>query len=89
MKAWRVLHRTSYVSRVPEPGFRKPKAVPMARQQSEEKKSTFLADVSCNWYILQNLEPIVRGAASRGQLGPLAEPWVRKWYPGIREQPRF
>ena len=88
-KAWRVLHRTSYVSRVPEPGSRATKAVPVASQQSEEKKSTLLADVSCNWHILQNLEPIVRGAGSRGQLAGLAEPWVRKLYPGIREQPRF
>ena len=88
-KAWRVLHRTSYVSRVPEPVSRKPRAVAVASQQSEEKKSTLLADVSCNWHILQNLEPIVRGAASRGKLGALAEPWVRKLYPEIRGQPRF
>ena len=88
-KAWRVLHRTTYISRVPEPVSRKPKAVAVASQQSEEKKSTLLADVSCNWHILQNLEPIVRGAASRGKLGALAESWVRKLYPEIRGQPRF
>ena len=90
-KAWRVLHRTTYISRVPEPVSRKPKAVAAASQQSQqsdEKTSTLLADVSCNWHILQNSEPIVRGAASRGKLGVLAEPRVRKLYPEIRGQPR-
>ncbi len=89
VKAWMVLHRTSYVIRVPESGSRKPRAVAVASQQSEEKKSTLLADVSCNWDTLQNLGPIVRGAASRAKLGALAQPWVRKLYPGIRGQPKF
>ncbi|KAG8525628.1 uncharacterized protein KY384_009272 [Bacidia gigantensis] len=88
-KAWRILHRTSYVSRVPENISGKPKMVASSSQQSEEKKSTLLADVSCNWHIIQNLEPIVRGASTRGELVGLAEPHIKTMYPSIRQEPRF
>jgi hypothetical protein len=68
-KAWRVLHRCTYISRVPESIVAKPRT---EVEQSVEKKSTLLADVSCNWHNIQNLEPLVRGAVSRTELAHLA-----------------
>lgn len=88
-KAWRVLHRCTYVSRVPEkvPGVAAA-AVEGAGAQ-EGKKSTLLADVACNWQIIQNLEPWISGAKSRAELAKLVRARVELLYPRLLSQPRF
>lgn len=86
-RAWRVLHRVTYISRVPESIVAKPEMLTPISQV--EKNSTLLADLSCNWVIIQNLEPFGRGAASRIELAQLVQPKIAKFYPGIRSQPRF
>ncbi|KAL8852450.1 MAG: hypothetical protein Q9221_002680 [Calogaya cf. arnoldii] len=91
-KAWRVLHRCTYVNRVLEPVSASGKPdlfLPPPPTEKESKKSALLADVSCNWLILMNLEPFVRGAESRAELAGLAQPHVAKLYPSLRSQPRF
>lgn len=90
-KAWRVLHRCTYINRVPEPIAAKPKieSPPPQQWQEGKKKSALLADVSCNWHILQNLEPLMRGAQSRTEVAHLVQPSIAKLYPSIRTQPRF
>jgi hypothetical protein len=55
----------------------------------EGKKSTLLADVACNWQLLQNLEPWVRGARSRAELAVLVRKHVARLYPRLVCQPRF
>ncbi|KAF9879435.1 hypothetical protein CkaCkLH20_02978 [Colletotrichum karsti] len=46
-KAWRVLHRCTYLSRVPEPIKSRPAET--APAEEAPKKSSMLADLSCNW----------------------------------------
>lgn len=89
-KAWRVLHRCTYVSRVPAKVEGNPKGAAAQKTNVEDgKKSTLLADVACNWQILQNLEPWIRGASSRAELAVMVRSHVARLYPRLVSQPRF
>lgn len=87
-KAWRVLHRCTYVSRVPEKLEQRPSSV-AAVSHKEEKKSTLLADVACNWLLIQKLEPFARGAKSKAQLADFLKPHVMKLFPSLIAQTRL
>jgi hypothetical protein len=84
-KAWRVFHRVTYVSRVLE--SIKPKLD--TSKPDEKKTGALLADISCNWLLLQQLEPLVRSATTKQQLKVLAEPQITKFYPAIRSNPLY
>src|SRR6185369_417997 len=88
-KAWRVLHRCTYVSRVPEAGAQDPVAAAAAVGTGAIKKSTLLADVACNWLMLQKLGPWSRGVQSRAQPALKVKDRVAKLYPGLVAQPLF
>jgi hypothetical protein len=84
-KAWRVLHRVTYVSRILETPLPKVDA----SQIDAKKSSSLLADISCNWFLLQQLEPVVQAAKSRDDLKNLVEVPILETYPAIRADPRF
>jgi hypothetical protein len=84
-KAWRVFHRVTYVSRIGEEI--KPKLD--TSKQDDKKAGALLADISCNWLLLQYLEPLVRSATSKQQLKNLAEKPILNSYPAIRSDPIF
>ncbi|RSL45070.1 hypothetical protein CEP51_016141 [Fusarium floridanum] len=87
-KAWRVLHRCTFVSRVPEKVEQRPAA--LANVQDEKKStSTLLADVACNWLLTQKLEPFARGAESKAQLATVLKPHVTKLFPSLITQTRL
>ncbi|KAM7219919.1 hypothetical protein V8F06_004774 [Rhypophila decipiens] len=85
-KAWRVLHRVTYVSRVPEKIEQQPAA--SAGQKEAEKKtgSLLLADVAGNWLLIQKLEPFAREAESRAQLASVLKPHVVRMFPSLIAQ---
>ncbi|KAH8729939.1 hypothetical protein BGZ61DRAFT_530066 [Ilyonectria robusta] len=85
-KAWRVLHRCTYVSRVPEKVEQRPAA---PGNVEPEKKSTLLADVACNWLLLQKLEPFARGIESRAMLAAALKPHVSRLFPTLISQTRL
>lgn len=85
-KAWRVLHRCTYVSRVPEKVEQRPAA---QANVEPEKKSTLLADVACNWLLLQKLEPFARGIESRAMLATALKPHVSRLFPTLISQTRL
>ncbi|KAH7161676.1 hypothetical protein EDB81DRAFT_944310 [Dactylonectria macrodidyma] len=85
-KAWRVLHRCTYVSRVPEKVEQRPAAL---ANVEGEKKSTLLADVACNWLLLQKLEPFARGVESRAKLATVLKPHVSRLFPSLIAQTRL
>ena len=90
-KAWRVLHRCTYVNRVLPPARVKDRAVPGIQPtlKEEGKKSTLLADVSSNWALLQSLEPLVRDAGSRVELASKARSQIAELYPTLLAQPKL
>ncbi|KAJ4141752.1 hypothetical protein NW768_000969 [Fusarium equiseti] len=85
-KAWRVLHRCTYVSRVLEKVEHHPSSL---SDVQDEKKATPLADVACNWVLIQRLEPFARMAESRAQLPTLLRPHVTKLFPSLVAQPKL
>jgi hypothetical protein len=88
-KAWRVLPRCTYVSRVPEAVAQRPVAAAAAVGTRAIKKSTLLADVACNRLMLQKLEPWSRGVQSRAQLALKIRGRVARLYPALVAQPLF
>ncbi|RSL93128.1 hypothetical protein CEP52_013439 [Fusarium oligoseptatum] len=87
-KAWKVLHRCTYVSRVPEKVEQRPAA--LGNVQDEKKStSTLLADVACNWLLIQKLEPFARGAESKAQLATVLKSHVTKLFPSLITQTRL
>ncbi|RSL86997.1 hypothetical protein CDV31_016322 [Fusarium ambrosium] len=87
-KGWKVLHRCTYVSRVPEKVEQRPAA--LGNVQDEKKStSTLLADVACNWLLIQKLEPFARGAESKAQLATVLKPHVTKLFPSLITQTRL
>lgn len=86
-KAWRVLHRCTYVSRVPEKVEQRLAA--LAGTQEEDKKSTLLADVAGNWLLIQKLEPFARGAESKAQLATVLKPHVTRLFPSLINRTRL
>lgn len=85
-KAWRVLHRCTYVSRVPEPVAPRPAA---AAAGAVVRKSALLADVAGSWLMLQKLEPWARGVESRAKLALKMRDRVATLYPALVAQPLF
>ncbi|KAJ0299702.1 hypothetical protein Brms1b_013025 [Colletotrichum noveboracense] len=85
-KAWRVLHRCTYVSRIPEKIESRPRA---AMPTKEQKPSTLLADVGSNWLLIQKLEPFARDANSRGNLANTLKPHVLRFFPTLIAQTRL
>ena len=85
-KAWRVLHRVTYVSRVPEAIPTRPEDA-AGSAVTEQKKPPLLVDVSCNWLLLQKLEPLVRMATSRADLNSVMRPEMAKMFPTLLAQP--
>ncbi|KAF5705139.1 hypothetical protein FMUND_12218 [Fusarium mundagurra] len=82
-KAWRVLHRCTYVSRVPEKVEQRP--AKFADSQDEEK-STPLIDIAANWLLIQKLEPFAREAQSKDQLPAILKPHVLRLFPSLIAQ---
>jgi hypothetical protein len=82
-KAWRVLHRCTYVSRVPEEIEQRPAAADATAEPKDDKKSALLAEVACNWLLLQKLEPLARAAQSRAALANTLKPHVMKLFPSL------
>ncbi|KAF4908664.1 hypothetical protein CGCVW01_v012188 [Colletotrichum viniferum] len=85
-KAWRVLHRCTYVSRIPEKVESRPRA---AMSTKEQKPSTLLADIGSNWLLIQKLEPFARDANSRGNLANTLKPHVLRFFPTLIAQTRL
>ncbi|KAH0425359.1 hypothetical protein CcaCcLH18_11015 [Colletotrichum camelliae] len=85
-KAWRVLHRCTYVSRIPEKIEPRPRA---ALAIKEQKPSTLLADIASNWLLVQKLEPFARDAGSRGDLATILKPHVVRFFPSLMAQTRL
>ncbi|KAJ9618074.1 hypothetical protein H2203_009255 [Taxawa tesnikishii (nom. ined.)] len=84
-KAWRLFHRVTYVSRVLE----KIQAPDKAAAEAEKKSGAMLADVSCNWLMLQRLEPLIRAAKSRREVKDIAVPEITLRYPSLAADPRL
>ncbi|KAK2769529.1 hypothetical protein CKAH01_15148 [Colletotrichum kahawae] len=85
-KAWRVLHRCTYVSRIPEKIEPRPRAAVAIKEQ---KPSTLLADIASNWLLIQKLEPFARDAGSRGDLVTILKPHVMRFFPSLMAQTRL
>ncbi|KAI8253575.1 hypothetical protein K4K58_007098 [Colletotrichum sp. SAR11_239] len=85
-KAWRVLHRCTYVSRIPEKIESRPRD---AMSTKEQKPSTMLADIGSNWLLIQKLEPFARDAKSRGNLATTLKPHVLRFFPTLIAQTRL
>ncbi|KAI5458855.1 hypothetical protein BGZ63DRAFT_466510 [Mariannaea sp. PMI_226] len=85
-KARRALHHCTYVSRVPERVELRPAA--LANVQ-DEKNSTLLADVACNWLLIQKLELFARGAESKARLAAVLKPHVTRLFPSLISQARL
>ncbi|KAL3295215.1 Concanavalin A-like lectin/glucanases superfamily protein [Colletotrichum asianum] len=85
-KAWRVLHRCTYVSRIPEKIESRPRD---AMSTKEQKPSTLLADIGSNWLLIQKLEPFARDAKSRGNLATTLKPHVLRFFPTLIAQTRL
>ncbi|CAO1633247.1 unnamed protein product [Parajaminaea phylloscopi] len=65
-KCWRVLHRVTFVSRVPEDVAASPQAPPSA--QAAAAASTPAFEVNGNWRLLQELGPLVQASKDRVEL---------------------
>ncbi|KAI8290115.1 hypothetical protein K4K60_006862 [Colletotrichum sp. SAR11_57] len=85
-KAWRVLHRCTYVSRIPEKIESRPRD---AMSTKEQKPSTLLDDIGSNWLLIQKLEPFARDAKSRGNLATTLKPHVLRFFPTLIAQTRL
>ncbi|KAI8316376.1 hypothetical protein K4K61_007280 [Colletotrichum sp. SAR11_59] len=85
-KAWRVLHRCTYVSRIPEKIESRPRD---AMSTKEQKPSTLLVDIGSNWLLIQKLEPFARDAKSRGNLATTLKPHVLRFFPTLIAQTRL
>ncbi|KAL5591214.1 hypothetical protein FOVSG1_010103 [Fusarium oxysporum f. sp. vasinfectum] len=86
-KAWRVLHRCTYVSRVPQPIVGAQVALANTTELKNPKRCTLLADVACNWLLLQQLEPWARSVKSRGDLATVVKSQVQTLYPTLLTRP--
>ncbi|KAJ0367784.1 hypothetical protein COL154_003005 [Colletotrichum chrysophilum] len=85
-KAWRILHRCTYVSRIPEKIESRTRD---AMYTKEQKPSTLLADIGSNWLLIQKLEPFARDANSRGNLATTLKPHVLRFFPTLIAQSRL
>jgi hypothetical protein len=83
-KAWRVFHRCTYVSRVPE---RIESHAAAAAAAEQEKK--VLHDFAPSWSLISALEPYVRPAKNKSEVAMYAKPLVQKLYPALEKQPRL
>ncbi|KAK5069162.1 hypothetical protein LTR64_008686 [Lithohypha guttulata] len=79
-KAWRLFHRVTYVNRIIPPTSTVPVATATMKENAD---SALLADVSCNWLMIQRLEPRVRGAKTYKEMALLAEKEVKEQYPTV------
>ncbi|CZR48122.1 uncharacterized protein FPRO_12732 [Fusarium proliferatum ET1] len=85
-KAWRVLHRCTYVSRVPEKVEQRPARF---ADTEDEKKPTLVAEIAANWLLIQKLEPFARSAQSKEHLRNILKPHVSKLFPDLIPQTSF
>ncbi|CCT73221.1 uncharacterized protein FFUJ_10097 [Fusarium fujikuroi IMI 58289] len=85
-KAWRVLHRCTYVSRVPEKVEQRPARF---ADTEDEKKTTPVADIAANWLLIQKLEPFERSAQSKEHLRNILKPHALKLFPCLIPQTSF
>ena len=89
-KAWRVLHRCTYVSRVLEqvPASVQ-QAVAAATEQNQKKKGTLPADIACNWTIIQRLEPLARGSTTKAEIAGSCGDNISALYPSLRSNQKL
>jgi hypothetical protein len=83
-KAWRVFHRCTYVSRVPERIESHAAAAAAAEQEMK-----VLHDFAPSWSLISALEPYVRPAKNKSEVAMYAKPLVQKLYPALEKQPRL
>ena len=87
-KAWRVFHRCTYVSRVPE-RIKSPAAAAAAAAAATEQDKKGLHDYAPSWTLISALEPYVRPAKNKSEVAAYAKPLVQKLYPALEKQPRL
>ncbi len=87
-KAWRVFHRCTYVSRVPE-RIKSPAAAAAAAAAATEQDKKGLHDYAPSWTLISSLEPYVRPAKNKSEVAAYAKPLVQKLYPALEKQPRL
>ncbi|PWY97402.1 hypothetical protein BCV70DRAFT_202911 [Testicularia cyperi] len=88
-KAWRVMHRVTYVSRVPSEIATKPTA-PIAAGNSESKLKKSILDFSSSWMIIKRLEPYVRPCKTRNQVAQvIGGADISHFYPTLRSNPKY
>ncbi|KAK0704574.1 hypothetical protein B0H67DRAFT_673739 [Lasiosphaeris hirsuta] len=85
-KAWRVFHRCTYVNRVPGK-ITSPAAAAAAAHEEPDKKG--LHDYAPSWALISALEPYVRPAEDKSEVGRYAKPLVQQLYPALEMQPRL
>ncbi|PWY97400.1 hypothetical protein BCV70DRAFT_67029 [Testicularia cyperi] len=87
-KAWRVLHRCTYVSRVPERVLTSPAAALATAPTTETKSSSI--DLNSSWMIIQQLEPYIRACQTKVQIAQaMGEPDVVHLYPTLRANAKY
>ena len=89
-KAWRVFHRCTYVSRVPERIPATSRGPPSLTQSStNETKGRPLFDLSANWLLVQAFNPHVRSCKTRAELALAMRQVADSLFPTLLGQPRL
>lgn len=88
-KAWRLLHRVTYVSRILEDVSADPVAEAASALPQQKKQGALMADIGADWNLVQILEEKARGSKDKSQIAQSIQETVRKLYPAIKAQPIF
>ncbi|PWN86809.1 hypothetical protein FA10DRAFT_304700 [Acaromyces ingoldii] len=85
-QAWRVMHRCTYVSRIPE---KITAAAVVSVDASPAKKKAAGFDASANWEIVASLEPLLRGCKSRQEVFQVVNDNVKTLLPALYKSSKY